>query len=201
MIPQLAPMKELENSVYKTARARFIAARRLESRQVSLVRFIIVLTLVQLVISTSLLIYNSPHAALVSVLSITVSLLIAIVSNSEPVSKDVLHAHLLHKCGMDLMSLYRKIRAASDSSNFDKYSKEYDNILINCIINHDPVDFNLSECLADKDKKEICPLLKIWHRVRYWIKTYEAFLFYAALTSILCFIAYFFLFSNNFPRQ
>lgn len=184
MTAQPTTVEELENRVYRTARARFIAAKRLEARQVLLVRFIIFLALVQIIASICLLIGDNPYASLVSVLSITVSIFIAVVSNSEPVSKDVLHSHMLHKCGMELMSLYNKMHTLPNECKIEQCLKDYDDILINCAINHDQVDFDVARLLADK--KEICRTL----RLKACIKTHGAFLFYVFLATALCFIVY-----------
>lgn len=139
-------MEELKNRVYITAKSRFIASLRLERRQRSLVYLITFMTLAQIAASVVLLkIGTSPHYALTTCLAITFSVFIAIISNSDSMSKDVLHAHLLHKCGVELMSLYNRM-CASDSSNISNFVEIYDKIISDCNVNHDPIDFRKLEC-------------------------------------------------------
>jgi hypothetical protein len=180
-------LEALKNKAYKTAKARFNAADRVKAKQKSLVHFITFLTLVQIAASIALLkASDNSYARLAACLSISFSVFIAIVSNSDSVSKDVLHAHLLHKCGMDLMRLHDKIQAdiSSSADKIMEYTAEYSDIINDCSLNHATVDFQKAERqLGTKTHK--------WCGIRTFFKTYSIVLGYLICTLILCAISYF----------
>jgi hypothetical protein len=84
---------------------------------------------------------NSQHVTLVSCLAISFSVFIALISNSDSMSNDLLHAQLLHKCGLELMNLYNQM-CASISNETSSFVEKYDKIMNDCSVNHDPVDYN-----------------------------------------------------------
>lgn len=180
-------LNDLKNKAYKTSKARFNASDRLKTRQKSLVYFITFLTLVQIAMSIALLtVGNSPYATLTACLSISFSVLIAIVSNSDSLSKDVLSAHLLHKCGMNLMRLYDKIHADTSPSpaSISEYGAEYNNIINDCSLNHDTVDFQKVECQSGEKLHKWCKTIS-------FLKTYGVVIIYLIFVVALCIISFF----------
>lgn len=178
-------LEALKNKAYKTAKARFNAADRVKAKQKSLVHFITFLTLVQIAASIALLkASDNPYASLAACLSISFSVFIAIVSNSDSVSKDILHAHLLHKCGMDLMRLHDKIQAdTAGAGKIMEYTTEYSDIIDDCSINHDSVDFQKAECQIGLKRHN-------WCKWKAFFKTYATVLAYLACSLALCAISY-----------
>ncbi len=183
---------DLKNKAYKTAKARFNAATRIESRQKSLVHFITFLTSIQIAASIALLTAsNHPYASLGACISISFSVFIAIISNSDSISKDVLHAHLLHKCGMDLMRLHDKIKADTKAEdNTVGYTEEYSNIINDCSLNHDSVDFHNAENQINPDRYK-------WSWLMAKFKTYRLVLSYILYTVALSTISYIIISASN----
>lgn len=180
----------LKNKAYKTAKARFNAADRLKAKQKSLVYFITFLTLAQIAVSVALLkIDDNPYAVLAACLSISFSVFIALISNSNSVSKDVLHAHLLHKCGMDLMRLHDKmcVDASLNAEAIKQYVAEYSNIINDCSINHDTIDFKVVECQIAKKGWWV----RLYYSVIAFFKTYRMTLIYIIFSTMLCYVSYF----------
>lgn len=180
----------LKDKAYKTAKARFNASERLKAKQKSLVYFITLLTLAQIAVSVALLkIDNNPYAILAACLSISFSVFIALISNSDSVSKDVLNAHLLHKCGMDLMSLHDKmgIDANPNSETIKQYQVDYSRIINECSINHDTIDVRIAECQIDKKGWGA----RFYYRMIISFKTYRMILIYIIFATMLCYISYF----------
>lgn len=140
------PQEELAWSVKKTAGCRFNAAKRLERRQKFLVFMITIFTVGQLGLSILLISItneNNIYIKIIATISILMSVFIVLLSNTEAITKDTLNAYLLHKCGLELSYLSKKISIHTNISK-DEYlelSNNYNSILVSCNLNHENIDF------------------------------------------------------------
>lgn len=140
--------ERLALAAWKTAKARFNASNRIKKRQRFYVFAITVFTVTQIVLSVFLISLTGAQSLAIKVattLSIGISVFVALISNSEPMTKDALDSYLLHKCGMSLMSLNKKIKNEIniDKNRLDAFSDEYDRIICDCNLNHDDIDYDL----------------------------------------------------------
>lgn len=132
----------------KTGKARLNASSRLNRRQKFLVFIITVLTVLQIGISVlliSLSADNNHVVKIVSAISIVFSALIALLSNTESISKDALHSHVLHECGIKLLALHKRVSIPEHvaEGSLTELSAEYDKIIAECSLNHEPIDYKL----------------------------------------------------------
>ena len=79
----------------------------------------------------------------VSLATIAMSLVILVYSMLQTQSRDLVVAHQLHDCAMEINSLRREMRALAPCTpqQASDYSKRYDDLLKRYGVNHDPVDY------------------------------------------------------------
>lgn len=145
----------LEDRAYKTAKVRFNASDRLKVKQKSLVYTITLITIVQ--ISASVVLLTCPSHKFVNLLStvtINFSVFIAIISNTDSLSKDILSAHHFHECGLKLMKLARELHKHSPEEQ-KNFQHEYDQIIDTCSENHSYFDYKLAEIQIHNSQKEL----------------------------------------------
>ena len=171
----------LEDRAYKTAKARFNASDRLIKKQKSLIFTITLITIAQISASVAFLAKANPQFAnLISSATINFSVFIAIISNTDSLSKDVLSAHHFHECGLKLMELTRKISGLSPEDQ-QKYQEEYNTVINSCSENHSNLDYKLAEKQIIRSKY-ICFYEKL-HTLSAWSASF-AYIF-CAVTSFL----------------
>lgn len=140
--------ERLKDLSWKTSKARFNASNRLRRKQQLLVYYIIIFTVIQIGLSILLISLSNESDIVIKIaatISIALSVFIALISNTESMTKSALNAHLLHKCGIELKSLNKKISIINPQQPDDllKLSSEYDKIIADCNLNHEQIDYNL----------------------------------------------------------
>lgn len=190
-----AEKERLKDISWKTSKARFNASERLIKKQRSLVFLIIMFTVVQIGMSVLLITLDNNENILskfLSTISIVLSVFVALISNTESITKNALNAHLLHKCGVDLNALNKEISILDPCSKKDimSMSKKYHNIISECNLNHNKIDYDK----VSNDIRETHPFIKIINNIHYFLRTYDLFLIY--LISAFIFCSLFLLFYN-----
>lgn len=190
--------KRLEDISWETSKARFNASDRLKKKQKVLVFSIIIFTVIQIGISVLLISVTSSDniiTKVVATISIALSVFIALISNTESITKDALNSHLLHKCGVDLKSLNKKISILQPKTTEEllSLSEAYDKIISECNLNHEAVDFKM----VLNDMEGISRFDKFLNCIQYLFSIYCTFLVY--LVSAFVFGLIFFLIYRQYP--
>ncbi|WP_165175267.1 SLATT domain-containing protein [Desulfovibrio sp. ZJ369] len=181
-------MKKLSNTAYITAKSRLNASNRLQRKQKSFVFFIILMTIVQIGMSSYILItQNSNHINLFSCIVITLSVFIALISNSESLSNDTLNSYKFHECGMKLLALSRKIDNHIENDlenlNIDDLQNIYDNIISQCGVNHINIDYKLAK--ATIEDKYIT-----FYKVCHFCSALCSIFLYSLIVSVIFYVYY-----------
>lgn len=149
--------KQLSYNLWSTSRTRYIAARRLRSKDLRsskaisfLSAYMIIFTLSDYLFLSHLEKYNGNYILL---LNVTFSLLILIFSQLESSASYGVKAVKFHECGLDISHLYKKLRRLK--SRYENHEKdnafyqeleriddEYESIL-RSYDNHELIDFEL----------------------------------------------------------
>jgi hypothetical protein len=155
----------------QTKGARFNAAKRLEDRSRRRATLIAYASISVVVVTLLPAFFDLPVwlRAAISLATIAMSLVILVYSMLQAQNRDLLVAHQLHSCALEINSLRREVRTAISLSlqQASEYTKKYDDILRRYNVNHDPIDYEkykldhpddfpaISEKVSEALKKEV----------------------------------------------
>jgi len=129
----------------QTKGARFNAAKRLEDRDKKRTSLIAYTSVSVVVVTLIPAFFDVPTwlRSVVSLATVGMSLIILAYSMLQAQSRDLLVAHQLHECALEINSLRREMRAQApcNQQQASDYSKRYDEILRRHNVNHDPIDY------------------------------------------------------------
>ncbi|MBZ2164319.1 SLATT domain-containing protein [Alteromonas stellipolaris] len=177
--------KQLNYNLWSTSRTRYIAARRLRSKDrrsskaiAFLSAYLIIFTLFDFLFLSNTDGYNSGYILL---LNVTFSLLILIFSQLESSASYGVRAVKFHSCGLEVAHLYKQLRRLkSRYENLDKddaFYKElqeiddkYDQVLKNHE-NHELLDFKLFKSnYPDYEDHSLSSSDIFWIRFHHYVK-------------------------------
>lgn len=142
-------VNRLATTVNTTAECRFIAAARLERRDLRMTQltsftsaYLIVLTVLPYFLRLPELVEDH-----VNLLSVGLSIVILVSSLSQYARGDVVKAEQHHRCGLELKQLHRQITSTQKMSEeeFRSLSAEYSSIMGKFGSNHEVVDYRAFE--------------------------------------------------------
>jgi|GEM_PF-4564151 len=177
--------KQLNYNLWSTSRTRFIAARRLRSKDIRsskaiafLSAYLILFTLVDYLFLSKLNGYNS---SFILFFNITLSLMILIFSQLESSASYGVRAVKFHECGMEINRIYKKLRLLkskyeNNEKDFAFYKEvsdlddKYENIL-RTSENHEYMDFELFKATYPKFKDhDLSTIDIVTIKVKYYFK-------------------------------
>jgi len=177
--------KQLNYNLWSTSRTRFIASRRLKSKDTRsskaiafLSAYLIVFTLSDYVFFKELDNYNSGYILL---LNVTFSILILIFSQMESSQSYGIRAVRFHECGLEVSSLYKKLRKLKSRydghekdedfyKEVEEIDKEYD-LTLKSYENHELIDFELFKSNYPKYEDHSLSCWDVWMiKQRHYIK-------------------------------
>lgn len=142
-------IEKLKATVGTTAECRFIAAARLEKRDLSMTQltsftsaYVIILTALPYFLSLPDLVEDH-----INLLTVALAIVVLVSSLSQYSRGDVVKAEQHHRCGLELKELHREIVAAPSMSAvaFKKFSSRYSNIMAKYGSNHETIDYKAYE--------------------------------------------------------
>lgn len=146
-------LSDFSTRAYKTAKARFNAAKRLQLKQKSLVFTLTLITLMQICAAVAILAKGqSGYEKFIASATITFSVFVAIISNTDSLTKDALCSYQFHECGKKLMMLSRAATQADNIEDLRQLQEKYDTILCECMENHELIDFRLADSEITRSK-------------------------------------------------
>ncbi|MCD5328479.1 SLATT domain-containing protein [Chromobacterium piscinae] len=155
--------KQLNYGLWSTSRTRFIAARRLKSKDSRssktisfLSAYMILFTLLDFLFLNKLNGYNSGY---VIFFNISCSIMILIFSQFESSASYAVRSHKHHQCGLEISTLYKRLRKLKSQHmgergedfyrELEEIDKQYDLILIQND-NHEMIDYDLFKATYPK---------------------------------------------------
>lgn len=141
--------KKLSSTVNTTAECRFIAAARLEKRDLSMTQltsftsaYVIILTALPYFLKLPEIVEDH-----INLLTVALSIVVLVSSLSQYSRGDVVKAEQHHRCGLELKELHREIVASSSTSEaeFKKFSSRYSAIMAKYGSNHEIIDYKAYE--------------------------------------------------------
>jgi uncharacterized protein YhaN len=175
--------KQLNYSLWSTARTRFTASKRLQrkhelsGRTIAFISaYLILLSLIQLFSKEDGL------NQLITYSSISLAIVILVVSQIESSSNYALRAHKHHECGLQLNSLYKKLRRLKGKYETKEKDDEYRNEITNLdesyesilarFENHENIDYEMFKAQYPKYRDHGCSKFYIIKTgVSYYFKT------------------------------
>ena len=138
-------IEKFTSTVGTTAECRFIAAARLEKRDLSMTQltsftsaYVIILTALPYFLTLPGLVEDH-----INLLTVALAIVVLVSSLSQYSRGDIVKAEQHHRCGLELKELHREIVAASSMSvaGFKKFSSRYSNIMAKYGSNHEIIDY------------------------------------------------------------
>lgn len=142
----ITPYQELHDRITKTTKNRFNAQVRLEHHNKAVLWTITLSSFILLItpLAQGFGIELSKNQQLINLVQVLLTILILVVSVILSMANFAVRSERIHNCGMELNSLARKIypklHIEATDSEYDFYSKEYDDILKR-YENHSKIDF------------------------------------------------------------
>jgi hypothetical protein len=178
-------LENLNTQAWKTMSARFLAHKRLNSKNLwstwTVAALSIYLMAASLMLGSSSIGLTPVEKEVGSYIAVTLSILVLVLSLTEASRNYILRSERLHVCGAELGDLCRRIDvalAANDEaieSRAPGFTQEYAEIIRRCPENHEDIDFRWF--LAQRpDIAGYGQRQAIFLRSCYWIRTYGLYL-------------------------